>query len=173
MLSRYEVSFHSGLCSFFFSDGLAVSSTLCRSIQNHLLVLPLCIFFCEFRFLALFLNFGLHHVHHCQHPPGLLTFLLVCSRGLWWGRWWGFAASPGMQERNSSASNATWRVCWSQGATHVQSNALLLTELTLWWWLVQLGIIKLVESIFSNSDDLDDRSIRCHLSFKISVFLLA
>merc|ERR1740117_774330 len=74
------------------------------------------------------------HVHHCHDTTALLALLGVCipsgrrrRRGILL-----LIVRNNLDKRDSCACNASWSSGRCQGAAHVQSNALLFRELTLW-----------------------------------------
>merc|ERR1719329_124860 len=163
-----------GLGTLLFSGALGIHDTLLSRIFGELFVLLLCILLFDIHLLHFLVQVCNEHVHHCHDTTALPTLLGVCIPSGWGWRRSILVLIVGhnLNQRDSSARNASRSSSWCQSATHVQRDALLLGEFAFWWGLVKRWVVKFLHSVLGKIDEVLGRRIGCHGGGVVFVFLL-
>merc|ERR1719174_2751373 len=164
-----NVDFQIGLLVCLLGQVLRTLSSLICRITDELFICLLVTFLLCLHLLNLKFEVFLQRINHGNNSCSLTALLLVCTHCCWW---WGWCLALRLgsylqeaclvvviilliQSRDACACNATWCCCGGKGTTHIQRDAVFLTELTLRWCLVQLWVVELVHTVLGEFQKLN------------------
>merc|ERR1719220_1746201 len=156
---RLQSLFSGDLLRSFVCDRFGVCCAFRCRISHHCLILHLGILLRYISLLHLLVQVSDEQIDHGHHSIAHFSFLAVSAKCFRW--WWGRTLVSRKRRllhkcTNASARNSTRRRC-DDLTTQVNCDSLLCRQLPLWRWLVQLGIVALVETVFGKHQDL----LRC------------
>mmetsp|Transcript_39995 Transcript_39995/g.103513 ORF Transcript_39995/g.103513 Transcript_39995/m.103513 type:complete len:344 (+) Transcript_39995:248-1279(+) len=173
-----QIGLQIGLGTDLLRQRLRVSRALRRGVGHHGLVVGLSLVLPSLRLGHLLLHVLDQQVDHGDDAVAGLVLRLVGAPG---GRRGGRGRVGAQlvvhadlcERRDTGVGDATWGLSRRRGATVVREDALLLSQLLLGSGLVKLGVVKLVEAVLREAQDLLGRAIGGHELLVLDVLSLA
>mmetsp|Transcript_142456 Transcript_142456/g.455376 ORF Transcript_142456/g.455376 Transcript_142456/m.455376 type:complete len:480 (-) Transcript_142456:425-1864(-) len=172
-LALLKLCLHVGLRSLPVGQRLRVHGTLLGGVGHGLLIVALTGLLLGLGGGHLLLQILHEEVHHGHHTTALPALGLVGLRGRRRRRRGNPRVDLHEGDRDASAGDATGSLGGRRGAAVVDEDAVLLGELLLGSFLVELGIVELVHAVLGEQDQLLGSTVAGHEVLVLGVFDLA